>query len=266
MPTETPYGGQVKRGGVATTRVDPHVKVLDDAVVTRAKQRGLDAIVYAPHFRRLPTIQQQAAAYTDDELLVVPGREVFTGTWRDRRHLLVVNPKTSIPDFITFTGAIDMLRDTDAALLAPHPMFLTVSCSAEDMREHRSTFDAIETYNPKHLSHHNDRAARLATELSMPKFGSSYAHIRGSVGEVWTEFEQEIQSRQELVAALTSEVPRVVRRRHGPSHRVRCLTEFSHLAWENTWQKIDRVLLSGMEPTHPGHVAYDGRFDDIAVY
>lgn len=256
----------MKRGGVSTTRVDPHVKLLDDGVVTRAKQRGLDALVYAPHFRRLPAIQQRAEAYTDDELLIVPGREVFTGTWRDRRHLLVVDPETPIPDFITFSGAIDTLSDSSAGILAPHPMFLTVSCSAEDIREHRSVFDAIETYNPKHLSHHNDRAVRLATELSLPKFGSSYAHLRGSVGEVWTEFEQDIHSPQDLVDAISSTVSSTVRRRHGPAHRARCLAEFSHLAWENTWQKIDRVLLSGMEPTHPGHVAYDGRFDDIAVY
>lgn len=251
---------------MATTRVDPHVKVLDDAVVTRAKQRGLDVLVYAPHFRRLPTIRKRAEAYSDDELLIVPGREVFTGTWRDRRHLLVVDPETPIPDFITFSGAMDILADTTAAILAPHPMFMTVSCSAEDLREHRGAFDAIETYNPKHLSHHNDQAVRLATDLSLPKFGSSYAHLRGTVGEVWTEFEQAIDSREDLVAALTSDVARTVHRRQGPAHRARCLAEFSHLAWENTWQKVDRVLLSGMEPTHPGHVAYDGRFDEFAVY
>ncbi|PHQ46649.1 metal-dependent phosphoesterase, partial [Halorubrum sp. C3] len=37
------------------TRVDAHVKVLDDEVVARAKDRGIDALVYAPHFTRLPT-------------------------------------------------------------------------------------------------------------------------------------------------------------------------------------------------------------------
>lgn len=264
--TETPYGGQIERGPVSTTRVDLHVKVLDEAVVTRAKRRGLDALVYAPHFRRLPTIRNRAETYSDEELLIVPGREVFTGTWRNRRHLLIVDPQTPIPDFITFTGTINTIRGSSAALLAPHPTFLNVSCSAEDLREYRSDFDAIETYNPKHLSHHNERAARLASELSVPEYGSSYAHRRGTVGEVWTEFEEAIDSGEDLVEALSAGTPRTVRRRHGPRHRTRCLAEFSHLAWENTWQKIDRVLLSGMEPTHPGHVAYDGRFDEIAVY
>ncbi|MFB6197651.1 MAG: PHP domain-containing protein, partial [Halobacteriaceae archaeon] len=49
-------------------------------------------------------------------------------------------------------------------------------------------------------------------------------------------------------------------------HQVHCIAEFSHLGWENTYKKIDRVLLSGMEPTHPRHVAYDGRFDAVAEY
>ncbi|PSP27587.1 metal-dependent phosphoesterase, partial [Halobacteriales archaeon QH_2_65_14] len=34
----------------AVTRVDPHVKILDDEVVRRAKRAGLDVLVYAPHF------------------------------------------------------------------------------------------------------------------------------------------------------------------------------------------------------------------------
>jgi len=38
------------------------------------------------------------------------------------------------------------------------------------------------------------------------------------------------------------------------------------LFYENAWRKTDRVLLSGTEPTHPRHIAYDGRFDDVAVY
>jgi len=63
-----------------TFRVDCHVKVLNERVVERAKRAGLDALVYAPHFTRLPEIRERAAAYSDDELLVVPAREVFTGT------------------------------------------------------------------------------------------------------------------------------------------------------------------------------------------
>ena len=87
------------------TRVDPHVKVLDADVAARAKARGIDVLVYAPHFTRLPTIRERAEAFTDDDLLVVPAREVFTGPWQERRHVLALGLDDPVPDFITLDGA-----------------------------------------------------------------------------------------------------------------------------------------------------------------
>jgi hypothetical protein len=54
--------------------------------------------------------------------------------------------------------------------------------------------------------------------------------------------------------------------RDGPAHTLRRHVEFAHLGYENSWKKLDRLFLSGTEPTHPSNVAYDGRFDDVAVY
>ncbi|MFC6725681.1 PHP-associated domain-containing protein, partial [Halobium palmae] len=99
-----------------------------------------------------------------------------------------------------------------------------------------------------------------------PAFGSSYAHLRGTVGEAWTEFERPIENAADLVEALREGAERRVFRRRGVGHRVRSLAEFAHLGYENSWGKVDRLLLSGMEPTHPRHVAYEGRFDDASVY
>ncbi|PSQ55842.1 metal-dependent phosphoesterase, partial [Halobacteriales archaeon SW_12_67_38] len=73
---------------MSESRIDAHVKVLDERVVSRAKRYGLDAVVYAPHFVRLPEIRAKARAFSDDDLLVVPGRELFTGSWRNRQHVL----------------------------------------------------------------------------------------------------------------------------------------------------------------------------------
>jgi predicted metal-dependent phosphoesterase TrpH len=247
-------------------RIDPHVKVLDQAVVERAKSRGLDAVVYAPHFGRRPTVRERAARFSDDELLVVPGREVVAGSWRGRKHVLGVGLDDPVPDFIGFGAAMDELARQDAAVLVPHPEFATVSLDATDLERHRERIDAVEVYNPKHLSSHNRNARRLAERYGLPAFGSSYAHLPGTVGEVWTTFEERFADEDELLAAFASGAPRRLQRRSGLSHRLRCLAEFAHLGYENSWEKIDRVLLSGMEATHPGHVAYGGRFDDVRVY
>jgi predicted metal-dependent phosphoesterase TrpH len=243
-----------------------HVKVLDDLFVERAKDRGLDALVYAPHFTRLPTIRDRAARFSDDDLLVVPAREVFTGPWHARRHLLVVGLSEPVPDFITFRGALDEFERQDAAVLVPHPEMLNVSCSRADVIANRDVVDAAEAYNAKCLPHQNRAARDVVREAGLPSFGSSYAHLRRTVGEAWTAFETPVDSTADLVAALQSGAPRRVVHRDGLGHRLRSLAEFAHLGYENSWGKLDRLFLSGTEPTHPSHIAYDGRFDDVTAY
>jgi predicted metal-dependent phosphoesterase TrpH len=243
-----------------------HVKVLDERVVARAKARDMDVLVYAPHFTRLPTIRERAARFSDDDLLVVPAREVFTGTWRSRRHVLALGLGDPIPDFLTFRGTLDELARQGAAVLVPHPELLNVSCSRADVSGEPDAFDAVETYNAKALPSQNRRAGAVARETGLPGFGSSYAHLRSTVGEAWTEFQADIGSECDLVEALRSETPRRVVRTGGLEHRMRTLVEFAHLGYENSWGKVDRLFLSGTEPTHPRHIAYEGRFDDVAVY
>jgi predicted metal-dependent phosphoesterase TrpH len=258
----------VERGAVSRTptRVDLHVKVLSERVVRRAKARGLDAVVYAPHFRRIPEVRERAEHFSEKNLTVIPGRELFTGSWRERKHVLAVGLTDPIPDFITLDGAMAELRRQDAAVLAPHPTFLTVSLGPGDLHRYRDRLHAVETYNPKHWPHHNRRARRLRGELDLPAFGSSYAHLAGTVGEVWTTFPAGESTESGIVEAIKAGAMRPPDHRRGLGHWTRRGLEFSHLGVENTWQKFERVALSGMEDTHPDHPAYDGRFDDVAVY
>jgi predicted metal-dependent phosphoesterase TrpH len=243
-----------------------HVKCLDERVVSRAKARGLDALVYAPHFTRLPDVRARAERFSDDDLLVVPAREVFTGPWYDRRHLLAVGLSDPVPDFLTFRGALDEFERQDAAVLVPHPEMLNVSCSRDDVAANRDTVDAVETYNAKCLPHQNRRGRAVARETGLPTFGSSYAHLRRSVGEAWTAFDDPVDDEADLVAALRAGTARRVVHRGGVGHRLQSLAEFAHLGYENSWGKLDRLFLSGTEPTHPSNVAYGGRFDDVLAY
>lgn len=248
------------------TRVDPHVKILDEQVARRAKDRGIDVLVYAPHFTRLPEIRDRAARFSDDDLLVVPAREPFTGSVSNRKHVLALDLDAPIPDFLTFGRTLSELVDQDAVVLAPHPEFLTVGVDVIDLNRYSDLFDGVEIYNPKHLPKHNRRAREIARETGLSPFGSSYAHLTPTVGEVWTEFEADVEGPADLYELLRSGAPRRVVHRSGRVHELRCRTEFAHLLWENSWKKIDRVALSGMEPTHPRHPAYEGRFDGSAVY
>ena len=248
------------------TRVDMHVKVLDETVVERARAVGLDVLVYAPHFTRLPEIRARAERFSDEELLVVPGREVFTGDWRSRRHVLAVGLTEPVPDFVTLEAALEEFERQGAAVLVPHPGFLNVSLRRAEVSGVRDRIHAVESLNAKLFPRQNNRGARIAAGYDIPPFASSYAHLPGTVGAAWTEFETPIEDEAALVAALREGADRQLVKRTGPTTRLRRLAEFGHLAYENSWGKLDRLFLSGMEPTHPRHIAYDDRFDDVAVY
>jgi predicted metal-dependent phosphoesterase TrpH len=251
---------------IVSFRVDPHVKILDQQVVDRAKRRGLDALVYAPHFTHLNDIIDRAEQFSNDDLLVVPAREIFTGSWRKRRHVLAVGLSKPVPDFITLEAAMAELNRQDCVTLVPHPEFATVSFGAKELEMYKNQLDGIEVYNPKHRGKHNGRARKLAEETQLPPFASSYAHLRLTVGEVWTEFEDSFNTPEELVEGLRSHLPRRLFHRPGQTHRLRCHTEFAHLGWENSWEKFERLVLKGQEATHPKNPSYEGRFDDASVY
>ncbi|QFU81237.1 PHP domain-containing protein [Natronorubrum aibiense] len=253
-------------GTAAETRVDCHVKVLNDAVVERARAVGLDVLVYAPHFTRLPEIRRQAASYSTDDLLVVPAREVFTGSWRNRKHVLAVGLEEPVPDFISLEAAMAEFERQGAAVLVPHPEFATVSLGESDLRRYVDVVDAIEVFNPKHFPAHNRRARELAEKLALPPFTSSYAHLPQSVGVAHTVLDRTIETEAELVSAFEDGVARRIVYNKGNGRWRTTALELAHLCYENTWEKIDRLFLSGTEPTHPHHIAYDGRFDDASVY
>ena len=175
-PGTVAYRNRLTAGGdtrsMAAFRVDPHVKVLNEGVVERAKARGLDAVVYAPHFTRLPRVVARAERFSDDELLVVPAREVFTGNWRNRKHVLAVGLTDPVPDFITLEAAMAAFDRQDAAVLVPHPEFATVSLEAHDIRAHGDRIHGTEVYNPKHFGTHNERARRSwASRLTVANSG-----------------------------------------------------------------------------------------------
>jgi len=250
----------------AAFRIDCHVKVLTDRVVERARRADLDAIVYAPHFTRLPEIRWQAREYSTDDLLIIPAREVFTGTWRNRKHVLALGLDEPVPDFIPLDAAMAEFERQGATVLAPHPEFATVSLTEADIHEYAAVIDAVEIFNPKHLPSHNRRARKLTDRVSLPPFTSSYAHLPSSVGVAHTAFDGELETETDVLEALGNGLARRVVYKNG-LHRLRTTgSELAHLCYENTWKKADRLFLSGIEPTHPRHIAYDSRFDDVAVY
>lgn len=241
---------------MGTSRVDLHVKILDDTVVDLAVARGLDAIVYAPHFTPWPEIVRRARSFTDDDLVVVPGREVFTGHWSERKHVLGLDLGEPIPDFVPLDRTMDALRSQGACVIAPHPTYLTVSLSPDDLERYRDDIDAIETYNPRLLPWHPPRSRRLADALDTPQVASSYAHLRRSVGAASIELRRPVTSPADVVAAIRDGAIEAIRRPTLPARIGWSLPELGHLLWENSASKLLRKLTPGAVATHPSADVY----------
>ena len=248
------------------TRVDCHIKTLSPSVVARAAARGVDAVVYAPHFTPLPEIEATAATYADAPVMVIPAREIFTGSWRSRRHLLAVGMTDPVPDFITLEAALQALADQGASVLVPHPGFATVSLGAAAIGRYHDQLAAVEAENFKSRRLHNRRARRIAAESALPVFGSSYAHLPASVGATVTVFDAELSDAEAVIDAIVGDLPRRIERDQRPQSQLQGLLEFGHLAWENTVQKLQRVGTPGTAATHPRAAVYGGRFDAVSVY
>ncbi|MFW6448999.1 MAG: PHP-associated domain-containing protein [Halobacteriota archaeon] len=242
-------------------RVDLHVKVLDGPTLEIARRRGIDAVVYAPHFTPWPEIRRRAAALSTEDLLVVPAREIFTGPWRDRKHVLALDLERPIPDFIPLEDAMAELADQGACVLAPHPAYLTISLTPADLRRYRDRFAAVEGFNPKFLPWHGPRARRLARSLERPAFASSYAHLRSSVGAAWTDLEGPVETERDLLEALRAGRIAGIGHLDGLEFRRIAALELGHIVYENSLEKARRVLGPGREPTHPSHARYGDRFD-----
>lgn len=249
------------------TRVDLHVKMLDEDVVARAVAAGLDVIVYAPHFTHIETVRERAARFSSDDLLVVPAREYFTGHWSNRRHVLAIDPDQAMPDFLPLHTVMTELRDDDdATVIAPHPEFLTVSLDADEIEANAEVIDAIEVRNPKLWPWDRRRARSIADAHDIPAVASSYAHLPGTVGTTYVEYDREIDSSAALRETIETTAPAAIEYRTGPRAWLRRRLEFAHLGWENSVKKADRVLVQGREATHPSAPGYADHFESLSVY
>ena len=237
-----------------------HTKVADASTVRRARRCGLDAVVYAPHFTQLPRIETRAAALSTESLAVIPAREIFTGNWRSRRHVLAIGLSEPVPDFIPLADALEELERQGAAILVPHPTFFTVSLTVAEVHAYGDVIDAVECYNPKLLPHHTRRAYRLAEDVGLPVFASSYAHLRGTVGHAWTSFPEQIEDEEDLCEVLRKGALGTVGAEGGLGHLGRRMLEFSHLGWENSAKKAHRVVGRQRAATHPDDPLYGDRF------
>ena len=164
------------------------------AVLTRAKQIGLDVIAITDHDEIAGSLKALERA-PNHGVEVIPGMEVTTA----EGHLLALNITEKIQRDLPLIETILNVHDLGGFCIAPHPMAGGIgmkSLSAYSILKAlrnpdvARTLIAIETYNATTIDKMSNHYARiLADRLDVAQTASSDAHIVEAIGLGVTEFD-----------------------------------------------------------------------------
>jgi predicted metal-dependent phosphoesterase TrpH len=172
--------------------------------IRRAAETGLDAICVTEH-------DEIAGAEVACELGRKLGFPVFKGIeiYTEFGDMLVYGLYRDPPGWRTpFAELLEMCRGVGAVIAPAHSCRVT----GELERIHGTqkadwllnSVDAIETHNGGCTPGGNRAAQELARRYNLPGIGGSDAHYEFQIGRCFTEFEGDVRTDQELVAALRS--------------------------------------------------------------
>ena len=193
------------------------------AVLTRARQIGLDVIAITDHDEITGSLKalELAPRYG---VTVIPGIEVTTA----EGDLLALNITENIERGLSLIETVLRVRDLGGFCIAPHPMaggFGMKSLSAYSILkalrkpEVARTLIAVESYNATTLDRLSNHYARiLAERLDIAQTASSDAHVVEAIGLGVTEFDG--HTAPDLIRALQNGNVRIRKQKEWNSIRI----------------------------------------------
>ena len=171
------------------SRYSPDSRSRPEDIVKRAVNLGLGAIAVTDH----DSLKGAAAAtrLAPDSLFIVPGMELKT----EKGDLLALFVSHEVRSR-TFATAVDEIRSEGGIAIVPHP-----GESPKMTRQDIALADGLEVFNATLSPRDNRRSLEYATELRMPGFSSSDAHLVMEIGNGTTRV-QDSSSLEELRKAL----------------------------------------------------------------
>ena len=168
---------------VITVETHCHTKYSSDCMMTPRRlidvcqRRGIQRLCVTDHNTARGAFEMAAIAPD----LVIPGEEIRTS----QGELLALFLEKEIPPGLQPMETIERLRAQEAVIAVPHPFdyHRGGGWSEEQLRAVLPYVDAVETFNARSLSSNmNERAAALASEVSMAAIVGSDAHTYAEVG------------------------------------------------------------------------------------
>ena len=193
------------------------------AVLTRARQIGLDVIAITDHDEIAGSLKAlELAPHFGVEVL--PGLEVTTA----EGDLLALNIMRKVERDLPLVETVLRVRDLGGFCIAPHPMaggFGMKSLSAYSILkalrkpEVAHTLIAVESYNATAIDRMSNHYARiLAERLDIAQTASSDAHVVEAIGLGATEFDG--RSVPDLIAALRNKTVHIRKQKEWNSARI----------------------------------------------
>jgi predicted metal-dependent phosphoesterase TrpH len=179
-------------------------------LIGHAKQIGLDGVVITEHdYQWKPDELAQLAALAGT-LRVFSGLEVSA---REGHFLVYGLPSHhEVYPGIGLGELMSVVRRHEAAIVAAHP-FRWAQPFQEIVAAHGPVFDALELVSNNVTEQTRSKTEEILREHPMGATGSSDAHEISTVGCYFTEFERDIVTMADFVAALRAQAGRPRHRR-----------------------------------------------------
>ncbi len=189
-----------------------HDSVLNpDDLIVRAKQAGLDAIVFTEH----DTVWDRKSI---DELrakhnfLVLAGVEIST----DDGHILTFGIDKYVFGMHRSKELASYVEKAEGALVAAHPYRRQMPWFSRNDEEYRTALEkasrnpayqyvqGLEEQNGRGSDKENEFSRKLCEMMNLPGTGGTDSHAISDIGKSATYFERRIEDERELIAELKS--------------------------------------------------------------
>ncbi len=170
--------------------------LLPHDLITRAAERGLDGVVLTEHDVVWPS--DRAARLSEEiGILVLPGVEVTT----ELGHVLVYGLHSFVPRISDARRLRSLCDERDALMFLAHP---ARDPGLRVPRDRMQLFDGVEGLNGCDGPLQNQSASSRGRTRPLPPIGGSDSHALHEVGTAATDFDADIHSLDDLLAALRS--------------------------------------------------------------
>ena len=173
-----------------------------ERMIRRAIAVGLDAVCVTEHeeIRGAEVARELGAGY---DIKVFRGIEVYT----EFGDMLVYGLYRDAPGWKTpFAELVKMCEEAGAAIVIAHPCRIPGELEQTHgegvVREMLGHLTAVETHNGGSTSRGNAASLELASRYGLPRTGGSDAHHEFQVGRCSTVFDDDINTDEQLIAAL----------------------------------------------------------------